>query len=195
VRGLSADVRGIVSALRGAPDAWSGPAAEAAYQTLGKLADNLDGHAEEIDRIEAGLTGAMDSATAARTDAVLDSSRAGAAWGWSASARSRTVRVPEPASRTTNGVAASVDAEMRRRGFDAHGCVGPTTTRSSSVPTSRRCRPGGASGPSTNPSGTSPLATIPVPPALFCDGIRTPVRSWSAPGGPACAPSRRRTFI
>jgi hypothetical protein len=70
VRGLSADVRGIVSALRGAPDAWSGPAAEAAYQTLGKLADNLDGHAEEIDRIEAGLTGAMDSATAARTDYV-----------------------------------------------------------------------------------------------------------------------------
>ena len=67
VRGLSADVRGIVSALRGAPDAWSGPAADAAYQTLGKLADNLDGHAEEIDRIEAGLTGAHDSATAART--------------------------------------------------------------------------------------------------------------------------------
>ena len=44
------------SARCGGPDAWTGPAADAAYQSLGKLADNLDGHAEEIDRIEAGLT-------------------------------------------------------------------------------------------------------------------------------------------
>ncbi len=67
VRGLSAEVRGIVTALRGAPDAWSGPAADAAYQTLGKLADNLDVHAEDIDRIEAGLTSAYDSVATART--------------------------------------------------------------------------------------------------------------------------------
>ena len=70
MRGLSAEVRGIVSALRGAPDAWSGPAADAAYQTLGKLADNLDVHAEDIDRIEAGLTSAYDSVATARTDYV-----------------------------------------------------------------------------------------------------------------------------
>ena len=31
VRGLSAEVRGIVRALRGAPDAWDGPAADAAH--------------------------------------------------------------------------------------------------------------------------------------------------------------------
>jgi hypothetical protein len=70
VRGLSADVRGIVRALRGAPDAWDGPAAEAAYQTLGKLADNLDVHAADIDRIEAGLKSAYDSVAVARTDYV-----------------------------------------------------------------------------------------------------------------------------
>ena len=70
VRGLSTEVRGIVNALRGAPDAWSGPAADAAYQTLGKLADSLDVHAEDIDRIEAGLTSAYDSVAAARTDYV-----------------------------------------------------------------------------------------------------------------------------
>ncbi len=70
VRGLSAEVRGIVTALQGAPDAWSGPAAEAAYQTLGKLAANLDVHAEKIDGIEAGLKSAYDSVTAARADYV-----------------------------------------------------------------------------------------------------------------------------
>ena len=68
VRGLSAEVRGIVAALQGAPDAWSGPAADAAYQTLGKLAANLDVHAEKIDGIEAGLKSAYDSVTTARTD-------------------------------------------------------------------------------------------------------------------------------
>jgi hypothetical protein len=70
VRGLSGDVRGIVNALQGAPDAWSGPAADAAYETLGRLATSLDVHAEKIDRIEAGLTSAYDSATAARSDYV-----------------------------------------------------------------------------------------------------------------------------
>ena len=70
VRGLAAEVRGIVAALQGAPDAWAGPAATAAYQSLGRLAANLDVHAEKIDRIEAGLKSAHDSVVTARTDYV-----------------------------------------------------------------------------------------------------------------------------
>ena len=70
VRGLSDEVRGIVTALQGAPDAWTGPAAAAAYQSLGRLAASLDVHAEKIDHIEAGLKSAYDSVTTARTDYV-----------------------------------------------------------------------------------------------------------------------------
>lgn len=70
VRVLAAEVRGIVSALTGATVPWTGPAADAAYGTLGKLAENLDTHAEEIDRIQAGLTIAHDSVTTARTQYV-----------------------------------------------------------------------------------------------------------------------------
>ena len=45
---LASSVRQVVRELRRAPDggeAWSGSAAEAAYESLGKLATNLDRHA------------------------------------------------------------------------------------------------------------------------------------------------------
>ena len=67
---LAASVRRVVRELRNAPDggeAWSGDAAEAAYATLGRLATNLDTHAEEIARIESGLTLAGDAVVEART--------------------------------------------------------------------------------------------------------------------------------
>ena len=67
---LSASVRRVVRELRNAPDggqAWSGDAANAAYDSLGRLAANLDTHAEEIARIESGLTLAGDAVVDART--------------------------------------------------------------------------------------------------------------------------------
>ena len=67
---LAISVRGVVSQLRRAPDsgeAWSGSAAEAAYDSLGKLAANLDRHAEDITRIESGLTAAYDAVSDARS--------------------------------------------------------------------------------------------------------------------------------
>ena len=70
---LAISVRGVVSQLRRAPDsgeAWSGSAAEAAYDSLGKLAANLDRHAEDITRIESGLTAAYDAVSDARSQYV-----------------------------------------------------------------------------------------------------------------------------
>ncbi|HSO65337.1 MAG TPA: hypothetical protein VLQ78_09580, partial [Ornithinibacter sp.] len=70
VTDLAVSVRRVVRELRNAPDggeAWSGDAAEAAYASLGKLAGNLDTHAEQIARIESGLTLAGDAVGEART--------------------------------------------------------------------------------------------------------------------------------
>ncbi len=67
---LASSVRQVVRELRRAPDggeAWSGSAAEAAYESLGKLATNLDRHAEDILNIEAGLTAASDAVSDARS--------------------------------------------------------------------------------------------------------------------------------
>ena len=67
---LASSVRQVVRELRRAPDggeAWSGTAAEAAYDSLGKLATNLDRHAEDILNIEAGLTAASDAVSDARS--------------------------------------------------------------------------------------------------------------------------------
>lgn len=70
---LAVSVRKVVSDLRRAPDggeAWNGSAAEAAYDSLTKLAANLDRHAEDISNIEAGLTAANDAVVDARADYV-----------------------------------------------------------------------------------------------------------------------------
>ncbi len=66
---LAASVRKVVSDLRRAPDggeAWSGAAADAAYESLGRLATNLDRHAEDVTNIEGGLVAAGDAVTDAR---------------------------------------------------------------------------------------------------------------------------------
>ncbi|MFQ6173361.1 hypothetical protein ACK8HX_17295 [Oryzobacter sp. R7] len=72
---LAADVRRVVRELQRAPDVgevWDGPAAAAAYDALGKLASNLDRHAEDIKAIEGGLTAASDAVAVARTAYVLN---------------------------------------------------------------------------------------------------------------------------
>ena len=126
--------------------------------------------------------GPAPAATADRTAAVLDSSRAGAAVSSPSSARSRTVRVPDPGSRTTSGVAARVAAVTRRPERWAQGWPGPTTTTSVSVPTRRCCRSSGASGPSTKPRSTSPAATSVATRSLFVAVMVTSVGTW-----PSCA--------
>ena len=126
--------------------------------------------------------GPAPAATADRTAAVLDSSRAGAAVCSPSSARSRTVRVPDPGSRTTSGVAARVAAVTRRPERWAHGWPGPTTTTSVSVPTRRCCRSSGASGPSTKPRSTSPAATSVATRSLLVAVMVTSVGTW-----PSCA--------
>ncbi|PKW28051.1 WXG100 family type VII secretion target [Phycicoccus duodecadis] len=64
VRGLAAEVRGVITKLQGADPPWEGPAATAAYGTLHELAKALDSRAGEIEDIKKGL---QDAATAGST--------------------------------------------------------------------------------------------------------------------------------
>ena len=112
---LSASVRRVVRELRNAPDggeAWSGDAANAAYDSLGRLAANLDTHAEEIARIESGLTLAGDAVVDARTAYVTG-------------VRSISLDVDEqdfmrtPFMQRTGPVAADLPATLDQRAYDA----------------------------------------------------------------------------
>ncbi len=73
--------------------------------------------------------------------------------------------MPEAGSLATSGVAASSAAVMpdRRR---AHGCPGATTTVSVSCPAGLAVRPGGRSGPSTNPMSAFGGWLMPVVPPM-----------------------------
>lgn len=64
VRGLAAEVRGVITKLQGADPPWQGPAATAAYDTLHELAKTLDRRAGEVEDIRKGL---QDAATAGST--------------------------------------------------------------------------------------------------------------------------------
>jgi hypothetical protein len=66
VSNLAAEVRGVMSKLRGADRPWEGPAAESAYATLQTLASQLDIRADEIRGIKKGLTKAAEAADTAR---------------------------------------------------------------------------------------------------------------------------------
>ena len=112
---LSASVRRVVRELRNAPDggeAWSGDAANAAYDSLGRLAANLDTHAEEIARIESGLTLAGDAVVDARTAYVT-------------AVRSISLDVDEqdfmrtPFMQRTGPVVADLPATLDQRAYDA----------------------------------------------------------------------------
>jgi hypothetical protein len=67
VTGLALDVKGVVDALRGAQEPWEGPAAEAAFATLGKLRTSLEARSAEITDIKKGLEDAAAAADVART--------------------------------------------------------------------------------------------------------------------------------
>lgn len=67
VTGLALDVKGVVDALRGAQEPWEGPAAEAAFATLGKLRTSLEARSAEIADIKKGLEDAAAAADVART--------------------------------------------------------------------------------------------------------------------------------
>ncbi|WP_030527406.1 WXG100 family type VII secretion target [Phycicoccus jejuensis] len=66
VSNLATEVRSVITKLQGADRPWTGPAADAAYATLQRLAGQLDDRAEEITGIKRGLNQAADAADTAR---------------------------------------------------------------------------------------------------------------------------------